>query len=408
MIRNAQIFSGIRRESLKFRSLIQFLVIAGMMIFQAGAEDFTTSDDGTSWTLPTLSSAAPNTIFQEGPNLYTLKGSVTVSPADSLTIGAGETLLAENTDASPLPGLVIKGDLKIAGEAGNPARLGSKDDLPNLWRGILLVSEGANASSLTHAVIENAFIGVLARSVTTPVIEYCTFSGCRASAIHVAKGHTATIRDNTIYTQSATGVVLDNNLRTGVTGNTIEGGGVGIASSGSDSQTSTTLNQVSCAWAGLVGNGADQSLMMNNTCQSGLLGGVAGDGSHTIWRENTFRYQDFAGISISNTAAPKLRGNIFRQNGDLGGLYIVQDGLPDLGITGDFGMNDFSMAGGWDLVNFSAHTQYALGNTWSSNLEFHVIYDRTEDAGDADENGVLSGPVITRSSHTGGSWQIYE
>jgi len=392
----------------KIKGYILMIMFTGIVLIHADADDFTTPNDGTSWTLPALSSTAPNTIFQEGPNLFTLKGSVTVSPSDSLTIGAGETLLAEDTDASPLPGLVIKGDLQIAGEAGNPARLGSKDDLPNLWRGILLVSEGTNASTLTHAVIENAFIGVLVRSVTAPVIEYCTFSGCRASAIHVAKGHAATIRDNTIYTPLATGVVLDNNLRTEVSGNTIEGGGVGIASNGSDSQTSSTLNQVSCAWAGLVGSGADQALIMNNTCQSGLLGGAAGDGSRTVWRENTFRDQEFAGISISNTATPKLRGNTFRHNGDLGGLYIVQDALPDLGITGDLGMNDFSMAGGWDLVNFSAHTQYALGNAWSSNLEFHVIYDRTEDAGDTDENGVLSGPVITRSSHTGGSWQIYE
>jgi len=372
------------------------------------AGDYTTPNNGDTYSLSQIASLAPSTVYFSNPTSFTLSGTLNISPLDTLQISGGEGLRALTNPDSPAYGIIVRGRILVLGTEGSPAVLSSYDAVPGCWRGIIIMSEGVDVSHIDHARIEYAAVGVNVRGKATPLIENSEFYRCMYASMSVGPGFSAVIRNNTITSwERGAGVVLDTASAAEITSNTITGGAVGIVTSGSDAATYLSENHTIMNDAGFVSATSDRAIVENNRFESGYLGGVAADYSTAFWNKNTMENQQMAGMGITNDATPKLRQNIFKGNGTLGGIFISNNAVPGLGTTGDPGLNDFAHITNWNLVNFSSRDQYAPGNVWSALSPGDVIYDYADDQSDADGNGVISGRVYLSQSATSHSWILY-
>ena len=386
--------------------LVGLFVIAGSFIM---AGDYTTPNGGSTYSLSQIATLSGSTHVSGGPTSFTLKGNLTVSPLDTLEIDAGESLLSEDSLEDPGYALIVKGKINVDGASGNQALLGSHVETPGLWRGILIMADGADASLIHYADIQYASVGISVRGTNAPTIEYNDFSGCKNASILVGPGFSAAIRHNTITApNNAAGIVLDAAQGAEVLSNTVNGAAVGLVSAGSDAGTLVKLNTTGCVNAGMVSSGMDEAKLEDNDLLGGHLGGVASDGSSAFWYLNTIDSQETAGMGIVNASTAKFRYNTIRDCLGQGGVFIDDEAAPDLGTQDERGGNLFQDLAAWDLINYSPGDQYAIGNTWSFSPADDVIYDEEEDAGDADGNGVLSGTVIYALNATSGAWIFYE
>ncbi|MFH0792848.1 MAG: right-handed parallel beta-helix repeat-containing protein [bacterium] len=375
------------------------VVVVGIIMTVVGtsgvmAEDYTTPGTGTTLTLAQIAALPARITVTGGPTSFTLNGSIIVSPNDTLSITSGESLRAADDPSGAGYALVMKGRLQALGSVDNPVRLGSQKGEPGSWRGIVIQPEATAQSTVRHCEISDAQIGVLVRGTSNAVVEDDTFTSCKVAAVYVAPGAKATIRRNTIVNwEEGVGVLLVASQGSEVSSNTVRGGGVGVGTEGSDSTTILSDNETSVAVGGFVSVTTDRSTVESNLVHGGELGAVVAENSTTAWTNNTIEGQQMAGMAVVNSAVPKLRGNTFRQSVSLGGMFIDDNAAPNLGFTGDPGNNVFADNVNWDLINFTAASQRAVGNTWSAAPPDISIYDDEDDVGDLDNNGVLSGPV---------------
>lgn len=393
------------RKIIIFLCLLACLWGSGMIY----AADFATPNTGATFTLSDITTLSAGTTVHGGPTSYTLAGTLTVSPLDILQINAGQSLRAIAVSGGSLPhGVIIKGRLVCDGTEVNPILLGSHEETPGAWRGVILASSGGSASSIRRTRVEYAGVGVNMMGSIAPIIEYNTFYKCLISAITIGPNCSGMIQYNQITPWShSAGIILNHSATASVKFNTITGGAIGIGASGTDSATQVTDNNIQSGYAGLVSSAEAAGVLQKNKMENGILGGVAADISSAVWDENEIKNQTLAGMGIVNNAAPQLRKNIFIGNATLGGLFIDDEASPDLGNYLENGENNFSAITQWNAVNFSTKNYYALGNTWSSANPAEVIYDQSEDTGDADGNGVISGILFHEIPSSVQNWSLY-
>lgn len=397
------------RLRLNRKALFCWIVAAAALVPCVRASDLVTSGTGVLYTLSDLAAPPGTSAVTGGPVAFTLQGNLTISPTDTLSIGPGESLLADDDPSNIGYLLHIKGRLLVQGLPVNHSTLSSHSTSPGSWRGILIACASGPASDIHDADIARAQFGIQARSAVPPVIDSVTFTDCRLGAVVVGPGFSAVVTRNTIVSSwfESNGVLLDGAAGATVSTNTLAGMPCGISAADGDAATLIADNETSAVLAGLVNGGSDASTIRGNTFRYGQLGAVASNDSAAEWSDNLFTQQHTANLAVVNAAAPTIRSNSFSQSGSTAGAYIMDLATPDFGSDVAAGQNVFQSNPTPDLVNFSPLNQMANGNTWSFAPPTDGIYEHDDDLGDLDGNGVVSGYVFLNGVAGVRDWMLY-
>lgn len=377
------------------KHLILMVLAVCLALPGAFAADYTTPGTSAAYTLSDMVTLSGGAVTG-GPTSFVLAGNLTIAPTDSLTIAAGQSLLAAADPAEIGYALIIRGALNAAGASGNMIRLAGQAANPGEWRGVMIMHASTGPNIINWCEIEDARFGVSVFTSASTEIANSAFENFYGAAIAVGPGATPNIHDNTIQLAAlAAGIVMESPAASAaVTSNTLTGGEAGIRSAGAAAGADIQDNNLTNVDYGLISDGSDAASFTGNTVTGGFLGAAAGNTATSEWSQNIISGQSLAGMAIVNTANVTLRGNSFSNSGSLGSLFIDNSSQPDLGTGAEAGLNTFAPGAEWDLVNFSPLLQNAVGNTWSAVPPGDNVFDYYDDTPDVDGNGVTSGRVF--------------
>ena len=344
---------------------------------------FTTPGNGTSYTLSSLSAAAPNILQNMGTH-YLMTENITISATDKLTIDENTTL-SVNADKA----LYVYGEYRTtasnflinAVDSGFPFKgiqfeIGSVAEMKNTT-----VEYGGGVRVLTdNFLMDNCVIRKNATGVATngavslfrgnPVIKNSQFIENFRSGIAsgTSSGGSVTIENNYFFGNNAgnnnspqinIGMSVTDSVK--VINNTVIGnrsltkaGGIGVSMlTGGSTRFRIEGNTVRDNRYGItsIGGGAS-GIIKNNILENNNSENIPSDGG--------------SGISIYAAQNIKIRNNQIR--GNLWGITVLSNGTLDLGTETDRGNNIFKdNANTGNTVAFFNNTTNqvnAIGNCW--------------------------------------------
>ncbi len=352
---------------------------------------FTSPNNGTSYTLTSLSAAAPSVLVKNGLE-YTLTADLTISAADKLLISEDATLKVNSGVA-----IFVYGEYKTT--AGNFTITASNIATP--YRGIRF-EEGSVAEMKNTRVEYGGGVRVL---TTGFLMDNCILyrnnnslsgtSGSLASSAalalfqgsgHVVKNSQFLENSRAGINSGASGAVSIDIINNYFYGNNTDNGNypqINMGPSGVDS-TRVINNQVignrlitksgGISVSGLLG-GLNKFRIQGNTVKDNRYGIThQGAGSSGIIRNNIIENNNTenlpaaggSGISLTATQKVIVRNNQIR--GNLWGITILSNAILDLGTADDHGNNIFkdNANGGntYAFFNNTPATVNAIGNCW--------------------------------------------
>lgn len=365
---------------------ITLLFVMSCAFLQA---QFTTPNNGTSYTLTSLSAAAPTVLVKNGLE-YTLTADLTISATDKLMINEDATLKVNAGVA-----IFVYGEYKTT--AGNFTITASNIAAP--YRGIRF-EEGAVAEMKNTRVEYGGGVRVL--TANPFLMDNCilyknnnsgstNLASSAALALFQGKGHV--VKNSQFLENSRAGINsgASGSVSIDITnnyfyGNNTDNGNYPQINMGPGGIDSTrVINNI------ITGNRA--ILRAGGVSVSGLLGGTnrfriegntirdnrygitnQGGGSTGIIKNNIIENNNTennpnlggSGISLTGTANVIVRNNQIR--GNLWGITILSNAVIDLGTATDYGNNVFKNNGNaGNTVAFFNNTPNqvsALGNCW--------------------------------------------
>jgi hypothetical protein len=340
--------------------LIATLITGALGLPLAQADEYTTPNTGVCWDIDDLVANSGGVVTGSGPD-YTFRGSVTISPLDTLMIAAGNTLIFD--DAQSVFRLWAKGILFAQGTAGQMITFTSTHQTPGAWHSINLhqgVLEYCRVEYATHGI----YVGYIESSAS---VAHSTIMYNQEGIFLGGPGAYAVIREN----------LIANNQNTGIGGD----GGINKGQEGGKQ------------WESLV---EDNQILDNGYVGIGLFWGI-----YATIKGNLISGHDCGIVSGPYAGSIVVENTIVENNR---GVLCDSDGFPGGLKLGDLGNQSFEDDGGnhiynnleYDLYNADPETIKAEGNHWGTTdldiINSH-IYDDEEDVGDADGNGVISGLV---------------
>lgn len=365
---------------------ITLLFVMSCAFLQA---QFTTPNNGTSYTLTSLSAAAPTVLVKNGLE-YTLTADLTISATDKLMINEDATLKVNAGVA-----IFVYGEYKTT--AGNFTITASNIAAP--YRGIRF-EEGAVAEMKNTRVEYGGGVRVL--TANPFLMDNCilyknnnsgstNLASSAALALFQGKGHV--VKNSQFLENSRAGINsgASGSVSIDITnnyfyGNNTDNGNYPQINMGPGGVDSTrVINNI------ITGNRA--ILRAGGVSVSGLLGGTnrfriegntirdnrygitnQGGGTTGIIRNNIIENNNTennpnlggSGISLTGTANVIVRNNQIR--GNLWGITILSNAVIDLGTATDYGNNVFKNNGNaGNTVAFFNNTPNqvsAIGNCW--------------------------------------------
>lgn len=178
----------IRALSFVFLLIISAFAISGNNFARAQIpNEYTSPNDGSILTLLEISADSPSTVISDG-TYHTIRAKITIEPADTLIINAGEKLSFEPYVPSwAQPQIVVKGRIFINGTETQPVVLTRTEFTSSLWLGIQLngrYSTFHNSSRISNATFEYAGDASnfgLVLNCSSATVENCTFRNCGSS-----------------------------------------------------------------------------------------------------------------------------------------------------------------------------------------------------------------------------------
>ena len=364
------------------------------------APEYTTPNTGRHWHLSDLVNNSKGGIRGAAPQ-YSMHGTVTVSPNDTIVIDAGHSLMSQ--DDSGTKKLSVKGTLIADGTAASPivftaaAKAGS-------WNGITLESPGG-VSLMDHCTVQYAATGITwgggSPKVTNCVVESMSGGGivvspapammcvidtnivrqCGGTGISIFASPNSTSRaaKNTVYTcavgisydmnvalPAPASLTIDNNMVRNQTGN-------GINAGNGAANTFVTNNTVLENQNGIVFDGegwliAAPVVSGNNVSGNRTAGIHTAMQSAPIVQNNKIVQNGWAGCFSKTNAHPAYSGNTI--TGSLYGVMVQNSpaAVPDLGNPGpgSAGMNRLDGHKFQWIWNGGGVAMNAKNNYWGS------------------------------------------
>lgn len=361
------------------------LMILGCTFVKA---QFTTPGNGTSYTLTTLSAAAPNTLVKTGAD-YTLTADLTLSATDKLIIDENTTL-----KVNPLVAIFVYGEYRTtatnftitASTIGSPYRgirfeEGSVAEMKNTR-----VEYGGGVRVLTTGFqMDNCILYKNNNSGTTNVASSAALAIFQGSG-HVVKNSQFLENSRAGINSGASGAVSIDIINNYFYGNNTDNGNypqINMGPSGVDSTRVLNNNVIGnraitksggISVSGLLG-GVNRFRVQGNTVKDNRYGIThQGAGSSGIIRDNIIENNNTenlpnlggSGISLTGTQKVTVRNNKIR--GNLWGITVLSNAIIDLGTAEDKGNNIFkNNANSGNTVAFFNNTPNlvnAIGNCW--------------------------------------------
>lgn len=335
--------------------LAALLVIAPeFSLAQSG--QYTTPNTGVCWDMDSLVVHSGGIVTGSSPG-YTFHGSVTISPLDTLMISAGKTLIFDDTGGDFY--LAARGTLFAQGADSEPITFTSAHQVLGDWQGISILQ-----GILEHCRVEYAWHGIVVGSSASVI-----HSTIMYNYMGLLPGGSAVIRDNLIANNQSVGILVDG----------------GIVATGQFAMQCEPVIE-------------DNEILDNGSYGIGM-----GWGSSATIRGNLIRGNDHGidsgpldcSIVVENTIVENNCGVVCDNHGFWSSSALNLGDL-DNHSTEDDGGNHLYDNLQWDLYYATPDTIKAEGNHWGTTdlatINSH-IYDDEEDVGDADGNGILSGPV---------------
>lgn len=352
---------------------------------------FTTPNNGTSYTLTSLSAAAP-TVLVKNASDYTLTADLTLSATDKLLIDENTTL-----KVNPGVGIFVYGEYKTT--ASNFTITASNSTAP--YRGIRF-EEGSVAEMKNTRVEYGGGVRVL---TTGFLMDNCilyknnnslsgsTGSLASSAALALFQGGGHVVKNSQFLENSraginsgASGAVSIDIINNYFYGNNTDNGNypqINMGPAGVDS-TRVINNQIIGNRAITKSGGISVSGLLGGTNRFRIEGNIVKDNrygithqgagssgiiiNNTIENNNTENNPNLGGSGISLTGTQKVvvRDNQIR--GNLWGITVLSNAIIDLGTADDHGNNVFknNINGGNTvaLFNNTPNTIDAVGNCW--------------------------------------------
>lgn len=352
---------------------------------------FTSPNNGTSYTLTSLSAAAPSVLVKNGLE-YTLTADLTISATDKLLISEDATLKVNSG-----VGIFVYGEYKTT--AGNFTITASNIATP--YRGIRF-EEGSVAEMKNTRVEYGGGVRVL---TTGFLMDNCILyknnnslsgtSGSLASSAalalfqgsgHVVKNSQFLENSRAGINSGASGAVSIDIINNYFYGNNTDNGNypqINMGPSGVDSTrvinnivtgNRAILRAGGISVSGLLG-GTNRFRIEGNTVRDNRYGIThQGAGSTGIIKNNIIENNNVennpnlggSGISLTSTQKVIVRNNQIR--GNLWGVTVLSNAVIDLGTENDHGNNIFKNNGNGGtttaLFNNTPNVVSAIGNCW--------------------------------------------
>lgn len=365
---------------------ITLLFVMSCAFLQA---QFTTPNNGTSYTLTSLSAAAPTVLVKSGTD-YTLTADLTLSATDKLLIDENTTL-----KVNPNIAIFVYGEYKTtaasftitASTIGSPYRgirfeEGSVAEMKNTR-----IEYGGGVRVLTAAgfLMDNCILYKNNNSGSTNLASSAALALFQGTG-HVVKNSQFLENSRAGINSGASGSVSIDITNNYFYGNNTDNGNYPQINMGPGGVDSTrVINNI------ITGNRA--ILRAGGVSVSGLLGGTnrfriegntirdnrygitnQGGGTTGIIRNNIIENNNTennpnlggSGISLTGTANVIVRNNQIR--GNLWGITVLSNAVIDLGTANDFGENIFKNNGNAGntvaLFNNTPNQLSAIGNCW--------------------------------------------
>lgn len=350
---------------------------------------FTTPNNGTSYTLSSLSAAAPTVLVKNGLE-YTLTADLTISATDKLLINEDATLKVNSGVA-----IFVFGEYKTT--AGNFIITASTIGSP--YRGIRFeegsvaemkntrIEYGGGVRVLTAYpfLMDNCILYKNNNSGSTNLASSAALALFQGSG-HIVKNSQFLENSRAGINSGASGAVSIDIINNYFYGNNTDNGNypqINMGPSGVDStrvinneiignRTITKSGGISVS--GLLG-GTNRFRVEGNTVQDNRYGIThQGAGSSGIIRNNIITNNNTennpslggSGISLTGTQKVIVRNNQIR--GNLWGVTILSNAVIDLGTADDHGNNIFKNNGNTGTItafyNNTPNTVTAIGNCW--------------------------------------------
>ena len=349
---------------------------------------FTSPNNGTTYTLATLSAAAPAVLVKNTTD-YTLTADLTLSAADKLIIDENTTL-----KVNPNVAIFIYGEYKTTAESftitastvGSPYRgirfeEGSVAEMKNTR-----VEYGGGVRVLTTGfLMDNCIFYKNNNTLSTSLASSAALAFFQGTG-HVVKNSQFLENSRAGINSGASGAVSIDIINNYFYGNNTDNGNypqINMGPGGADSTrvvnntiTGNRLNTKAggISVSGLLG-GTNRFRVEGNTIRDNRYGithqGVGSTGiikNNIIENNNTENNPSLGGSGISLTGTQKVivRDNQIR--GNLWGITILSNAIIDLGTTEDHGNNIFKNNGNRGTTtaffNNTPNLVSAIGNCW--------------------------------------------
>lgn len=365
---------------------ITFLFMMSCTFLQA---QFTTPNNGTTYTLTSLSAAAPTVLVKNSTD-YTLTADLTISATDKLLIDENTTLKVDSG-----VGIFVYGEYKTtasnftitASTVGSPYRGirfedGSVAEMKNTR-----IEYGGGVRVLTGNgfLMDNCILYKNNNSGTTNLASSAALAMYKGTG-HVVKNSQFLENSRAAINSGATGTVSIDILNNYFYGNDTDNGNypqINMGPAGVDSTrvigntitgNRAILRAGGISVSGLLG-GTNRFRIEGNTIRDNRYGITnQGGGTTGIIRNNIIENNNTennpslggSGISLTGTQNVIVRNNQIR--GNLWGITILSNALIDLGTDSDHGNNIFKNNGNGGTTtafyNNTPNPVNAVGNCW--------------------------------------------
>jgi hypothetical protein len=342
-----------------FCFMVMFLAFAlGLPLAQG--DQYATPNTGVCWDMDDLVTNSGGVVTGSSPE-YTFHGSVTVSPLDTLIICAGNTLIFDETQGNFR--LWAKGTLFAQGTVDGMITFTSSQMTTGAWQGITLYQ-----GTLEYCRVEYAFYGIYIGYIESLAsVTHSTIMSNHVGVFLVGPGDSTIISTNHIANNQVGGILGDG----GINKNHMSGKQWGALIEDNQILDNGDFG-IAFSWG-------IYALIKGNLISGHNSGIFCGPYGGFVVAENTI-VENNLGILCDSYGLPSgiNLGDLSNQSSEDDGRNQIHDNIE------------------YDLYNANAETIKAEGNCWGTTdlvaIDSH-IYDDQEDEGDADGNGVLSGPV---------------
>ena len=370
---------------------LSLLFALGSALFNA---QFTTPNNGTSYTLTSLSAAAPTVLVKNGTE-YTLTADLTLSAADKLLIDENATLKVNSAVA-----IYVYGEYKTTASSftitattiGSPYKgirfeEGSVAEMKNTR---IEYGGGVRVLTATPFLMDNCILYKNNNSGTSNLASSAALALFQGSG-HVVKNSQFLENSRAGINSGASGGVAIDIINNYFYGNNTDNGNypqINMGPSGADS-TRVLNNTVTGNRAILRAGGISVSGLLGGTNKFRIEGNTVKDnrygithqgaGSSGIIRNNIIENNNVennpnlggSGISLTGTQKVIVRDNQIR--GNLWGITVLSNAIIDLGTADDEGNNTFKNNGNAGtttaLFNNTPNALTAIGNCWREGEE---------------------------------------